>query len=164
MKRQVFIALSVLFFLISCGGPTQEDIYLYEVNEVEVNQAGVDKDNPKAELEFISLVYSDLFGGNVSQGEIDAIIVAYASLGDKELITDLVIRNMLNDGRASLPSEGEMRSDIDKFIVDTYVKFYIREPNAYEKWELKRIIEADPDMTPEMIYYAFLTSDEYRFF
>jgi len=109
-------------------------------------------------------VYSDLFGGNVSQGEIDAIIVAYASLGDKELITDLVIRNLLNDGRASLPSEGEMRSDIDKFIVDTYVKFYIREPNAYEKWELKRIIEADPGMTPEMIYYAFLTSDEYRFF
>jgi len=161
----IFLPLiSSLLFLASCGNAEQEDIYLYGVNPVDVSTSSVDKENPKADLEFISLVYADLFGGNVSQLEIDLMIIAFNSLGDKQLITDIIIRNMLNSNEASVPTDGEMRVDVDEFIDQTYLKFYIREPNAYEKWELKKMIEEDTELTPEMIYYAFLTSDEYRYF
>ena len=57
-----------------------------------------------------------------------------------------------------------MRANVDQFITDIYNKLYVRDPNEYERWFLKDLIESDSELTPEMIYYAFLTSDEYRFF
>ncbi|MEO0898974.1 MAG: hypothetical protein AAFY71_21360 [Bacteroidota bacterium] len=163
MKKILIISFALLPLLFACGDP-QENVYLYEVNTVDVEQSGVDKNNPKADLEFISLVYADLFGGTVSQSDIDVMIIAFTALGDKQLITDIIIRNMLNSPQANVPSDAQMRNDIEKFIEDTYLKFYIREPNAYEKWELQGMIEGDSELIPEMIYYAFLTSDEYRYF
>ena len=74
------------------------------------------------------------------------------------------IRNFLNAPGANVPSSQAMRSDVNRFITDTYKKFYVREPGEYELWYLGNLIQNDPDMTPEMIYYAFLTSDEYRFY
>ena len=63
-----------------------------------------------------------------------------------------------------MPTDQIMRADIDQFITDTYLRFYVREPGQYERWQLKQMIEQDAEITPEMIYYAFLTSDEYRYY
>ena len=45
--------LAFALLMVSCQ--SGQDVYLYEVNEVEVSQSGVEKNNPKADLEFISL-------------------------------------------------------------------------------------------------------------
>lgn len=161
MKHLICSSLLALLFLASCQ---KEDIYLYEVNQVSVSQPGVDKANQKSDIEFLSLAYADLFGTTISADNLNVMVQAYASMGDKNLIADIIIRNLINTPGARVPTDAEMRADIDGFITDTYKKFYIREPGEYESWYLRQLIEEDTDFSPDMIYYAFLTSDEYRYY
>ncbi len=145
-------------------GCQAEDVYLYEVNTVNVVQSGAEKVNQKSDLEFLSLAYSDLFGSTIPAQELNRVVVAYESMGDKSLVADMIIRNLLNSPGVQIPSASSMRANPDQFITDTYRKFFIREPGEYERWYLRQLITEDPDMTPEMIYYAFLTSAEYRYY
>lgn len=161
MKRSIYFSLIAILWLSACQ---KEDVYLYEVDQVSVNQPGVNKANQKSDLEFLSLAYADLFGTTISADNLNIMVQAYASMGDKNLIADIIIRNLLNTPGARIPTDAEMRADVDGFISETYKKFYIREPGEYEVWYLKQLIEEDSDFSPEMIYYAFLTSDEYRYY
>lgn len=155
------MVLTFPLLLLGCG---QEDIYLYEVNPVAVNQPGVEKSNQKSDLEFLSLAYADLFGTTISSIQLNTMVQAYESLGDKTLIADIIIRNLLSAPGAKIPTNAEMRADPDEFINQTYKKFFIRLPGEYERWYLNQLITEDPDFSPEMVYYAFLTSDEYRYY
>lgn len=157
---RMMVVLLPLFFL-ACN---QEDVYLYEVNPVEVNQPGVEKANQKSDLEFLSLAYADLFGTTISSSQLNVMVQSYESMGDKTLIADIIIRNLLNTPGAKIPTDAAMRSDLDRFINETYKKFFIRLPGEYESWYLKQLITEDTDFGPEMVYYAFLTSDEYRYY
>ncbi|MEL6649211.1 MAG: hypothetical protein AAFQ87_00255 [Bacteroidota bacterium] len=148
--------------LVACQGG--QDVYLYEVNEVDIRSTNLEKNNLKSDLEFLSLVYSDLFGTTVPENTLTQMLNSYNSIGDKTLIADYLIRNMLNAPNAGVPSDQEMRGDVEAFIGATYKKFYVREASEYERWYLKQAIEQDPDLSPEQIYYAFLTSDEYRYY
>jgi hypothetical protein len=158
-----FASLLLLSGLLLFGCES-EQTYLYEVNNVTVRESGVSKENLKSELEFLSLAYNDLFATTLTEDQLFNLAQAYSSLGDKNLIVDILIRNFLNAPGANVPSSQAMRSDVNRFITDTYKKFYVREPGEYELWYLGNLIQNDPEMTPEMIYYAFLTSDEYRFY
>ncbi len=155
------IVLIFSMFLLACE---QEDIYLYEVNPVEVSQPGVEKSNQKSDLEFLSLAFADLFGTTISSSQLNTMVQAYESMGDKTLIADIIIRNLLSAPGAKIPTNAEMRADLDEFINQTYKKFFIRLPGEYESWYLRQLITEDPDFSPEMVYYAFLTSDEYRYY
>lgn len=161
MQRNILF-LILIPLLFACKDP--DPVFVYEVNEVEVNQAGLNKNNLKNDLEFISLAYSDIFGTTVTEQILNQLVTAYNSIGDKTLIADYIIKNMLNAPGAQIPSAQDMRSDVGLFINDTYKKFYVREPNEYERWYFSQLIDQDPDMTPELIYYSFLTSDEYRYY
>lgn len=149
------------FLLVACSA---EDIYLYEVNQVSVSQSGVDKANQKSDIEFLSLAYADLFGSTISAQQLNSMVAAYSSMGDKTLIADMIIRNLLQVPGAQVPTNAQMRADVDAFINDTYKKFFIRDPGEYERWYLHKFITEDPEVTPVMVYYAFLTSDEYRYY
>lgn len=161
MRRSI---ISLILILLALGGCQPDKAYVFEVNPVEVSQIGVDKNNLKSDLEFLSLAFSDLFGESISQEVLANMVNAYTSLGDKQLMADLIIRNMLQRPEADVPTDQEMRQDIDLFVENTYKKFYVRTPGEYERWYFKNLIENDPEITPEMIYYSFLSSDEYRFF
>ncbi|MBK8441903.1 MAG: hypothetical protein IPL35_00160 [Sphingobacteriales bacterium] len=88
----------------------------------------------------------------------------YAAIGDKDLVTDMLIRDFLKRDNAPLPSDFEMRLNIPVFVENTYQKFYHRKPTEMEKWYWNDAIGKDADITPSLIYYTFLTSEEYRFF
>ncbi|MEL7530993.1 MAG: hypothetical protein AAFN10_06785 [Bacteroidota bacterium] len=154
--------LALALLMISCQGG--QDVYLYEVNELEVNGTNLDKNNLKTDLEFLSLAYSDLFGTTIPENALNQMVNSYNSVGDKQLIADYIIRNMLEAPGASVPSDQEMRADIAAFVGDTYKKFFVREPSEYESWHFQQLIEQDSEISPEQIYYAFLTSDEYRYY
>jgi hypothetical protein len=164
-KTTTYILLLLLLtFFAGTSCKKAEDVYLYEVNEVTVNQPGVEKNNLKTELEFISLAYTDLFGATLSENQLYVLLNSYVSMGDKALISDIIIRNFLNDPGADIPSKQQMQQDPGSFISGAYKKFYLREPGEYERWYFINLIANDPDLTPEEIYYGFLTSDEYRFY
>jgi hypothetical protein len=71
---------------------------------------------------------------------------------------------MLNSPNVSLPDNQSMRNDIHLFVKNAYLKLYNREPNELEAYTLGSFISEDAAITPELVYYSMMTSDEYRYY
>ena len=155
----LFATLSVVE--VSCKKETK---YTYGVNDVTVTQPGVSNPNAKSTFEFISIAYSDLFGTSISAGELTDLSLCYLAFGDKKFIEDLIIRNFLNKPGVIIPTQAQMTADVPAFVSATYRKFYNRDPNEFEKWQVVNYINSTSNITPELVYYAFMTSDEYRYY
>lgn len=163
-KNSFFVGILLVAFT-SCKKEKEKIYeYVYEVKDVNVNQAGVNKPNVKSTVEFISIAYSDLFGTTIDQVNLTNLSLAYIAFGDKKFIEDMIIRNFLNKSGVVIPTKAEMTADVSAFVKATYRKFYNREPNEFEKWQLVNYINSDSNVTPELVYYSFMTSDEYRYY
>ena len=143
---------------------TKEKKYQYNVNTVSVEQNGGEKNNRKSTTEFISIAYADLFNTNISQSKLVNLSIAYSSFGDLKVIEERIIKNFLNDSNIYIPQFSTVNNDTTLFIVNSYKKFYNREPNEFEKHYWKELIRSHSEITPSTIYYALMTSDEYRFY
>jgi hypothetical protein len=150
--------------LLLLAGCKKEKIYTYEVDDVTVEQPGALKPNVKSDLEVLSIAYSDLFGTTIPADALEALALSYQSFGDKRLVMDMVILNFLNDPNVQMPSDATMRADIEGFVDASYRKFFVREPSAFERWFVSDLIRKDAGLTPDLVYYAFMTSAEYRFY
>lgn len=160
--KKIYTLLFVLF--VAASACKKEKKYVYGVNDVNVSQPGVDKPNVKSTLEFISIAYSDLFGTSIGAAELTDLSLAYLSFGDKKLIEDMIVRNFLAKPGVVIPSASTMTSDVPGFVQTTYRKFYNRDPNEFEKWQVVNYINNNSSVTPELVYYSFMTSDEYRYY
>lgn len=154
-----------LAFVCLCVTSCKKDVsYIYDVNDTNVTQPGVSKPNVKSTLEFISIAYSDLFGTTIGAGELTDLSLSYLAFGDKKFIEDRIIRNFLNKTGVIIPTQTTMTADVGAFVQATYRKFYNRDPNEFEKWQIVNKINGDSSITPELVYYSFMTSDEYRYY
>ena len=153
--------MCLIFGAIAC---TKEKSYLYQVTNVNVTQPGGNKQNVKSTEEFISLAYSDLFGTTIPKQELINLTQAYNSFGDLKLIEDMIIRNFLNTTGIVIPSSATMRADVNGFVSSSYQKFLNRNPNAYEKWFITNVIQSDTTISPVLVYYSFMTSNEYMYY
>lgn len=151
-----------LFIFLSCKKDEQQVVY--HVNPEKVYQNAAEKRSLKSESEFISIAYSDLFGNAISYNELQKIQDPYLSFGDKSLIVDLIIRNFLSKPNVDIPTDAAMRSNVASFVTDAYLKIYNRKPNEFEQWKMEQLINTDNAITAELIYYALLTSNEYRYY
>src|SRR5262249_12268731 len=158
-KKIFFIAC--LFIAASC---TKDKTYIYNVNGVNVTQQSGVKGTAKSTTEFVSIAYSDLFGTTISNDDLTKLFTAYSAFGDKKLIEDRIIRNFLNMPGTNIPTSQQMRNDIPTFITNTYKKLFNRNPNEFEKYYLKNMIQGDTSITSEMMFYSFMTSNEYRYY
>ena len=154
----------ILMTVVIFAACTKDKSYVYEVNKVTVQQPGSVKTNAKTTIEFISIAYSHLFGTTITNDRLVKINAAYSSFGDKKLMEDRIIRNFLNDPSAVIPAEPAMRANLSQFVTDTYKKFLNRDPNAMEKYFLSNLIQNDTSIKPDMVYYSFMTSNEYRYY
>ena len=160
-QKKIFLGIALIlitFFIASCK---KETSYVYQVNDVNVSQTDVNKENTKSVIEFISIAYSDVFGTTISQNDLENLSNMYDSFGDLKLMEDLIIRNFLNQTN-TIPTDQEMKADVNTFIKDTYHKLLNRDPNEFEVWYLTNEINTDASITAELVYYGILTSDEYR--
>lgn len=165
MRGFKFIALSLIGLLIfTTPACKKENIFIYDIENVKVSRSNSTKENLKNEIEFISIAYADVFGTSPNQSSLNALSVIYLSFGDKKLIEDLIIKNMLNNAGAQIPSDTEMRADIEVFIRNAYLKLYNRQPDEFELWKLNELISSDQSLTAKLIYYSMMTSDEYRYY
>ncbi len=158
--KNIFLLIAITFFF-SC---TEEKKYQYEVTPVGVGNGGGVKTNQKSTTEFISIAYSDLYGTVIPQTKLVNLSVAYNSFGDLKVIEQRIIANFLNDTTIHLPTTPSVGGDTTLFIINSYKKFYNREPNAYEKFKWLDLIRSNSSATPTTIYFALMTSDEYRFY
>lgn len=162
IATKFFLILSLLVF--SFTACKKETDYIYGVDDVQVRKDVGSKTVAKSMVEFISIAYADVFGNTISQNQLGQLSLLYLSFGDKRLLEDLLIKNMLNSQLASLPSNTEMRADIGAFVRSSYLKLLNREPNELEAFTLAKEIANDPSLRVDMVYYSMMTSDEYRFY
>lgn len=156
------LLIALLFILNACKEETE---YQYGVNDVSVSQEGTEKTNRKSTAEFISIAYSDLYGTAIPQTKLVNLSIVYSSFGDLNVIEERIISNFLNDStHIHLPPSVSVNGDTSQFIVNTYRKFYNRNPNEFEKYKWTEMIRSNVSITPATIYFTFMTSDEYRFY
>ena len=156
-------ALALLFLAVVFFSSCKKD-YVYVVNDVTVTQPGGEKTNVKTTTEFISIVYSDLFNTNVPTDTLLYVQAAYDAFGDKKLIEDRIVRHFLNSPYVQIPSDAAMRANIPQFVDETIQKFFNRTPDAFENYFISNIIQNSAGITPLMVYYACMTSNEYRYY
>jgi hypothetical protein len=162
-KIVTLLGFCVLTFLFS-GCQQGDNYYVYEVETLSLNQEAASKTRLKNSSKFIATAYSDIFGVAISPIKLDEISLTYESFGDSKIIEDMVIRNFLNERNTQIPTSILMRSDTEKFVKETYQRFFTRQPTALEVYKWKSAIESNPNLSSELVYYGFLTSDEYRYY
>lgn len=147
--------------LASCK---KEEDLIYELEPVRVAQSGTGKSQLKTTDQFVTIAWQDLFGSNIPQYEMSKLNVVYTAFGDKKVVEDIIIRNFLNKPGLVIPSSPAINGDTLEFIKATYMKFYNREPGVFESFYLREQFRLNPALKPEGLYYALMTSDEYRFY
>ncbi len=170
MKTRFLLPLLVLLSMAACKTETEVikepsvNAYIYDVDAEDLYQSNAEKNKQKSAEQYISILYANLFQSTVPQGDLADLGEIRKAIGDKQMADELILNAFVNDGSVSIPSNAEMRADIEAFVQETYLRFFLREPTAYEIFELKAEIEEDPDLTPELIYQAFALSNEYKFY
>lgn len=166
--KQLVISCLVILSLSGCQETilreTKVDQVIYSVDTVTIYASNVEKDKLKSSIQFISILYADLFKQPITSATLTRLDELILSLGDKGLANDMVISDFLQDASIALPTATEMRSDVPAFVAATYIRFYARQPTEYEAYYLSSMIEQDAGMTPEMIYLSFMLSDEYLYY
>ena len=76
----------------------------------------------------------------------------------------MIISNFMNKPGVMIPTDAEMRANVNDFVIATYNRFLVRNPTEAEKVWFNNMIEADPNVTPELIYFSFALSEEYLFY
>jgi hypothetical protein len=154
--------LPALIFFTSCKKEINPD--RYEVNPVELYSSIGDKTKIKSREQYVSILYTNLFQQALSGNQLVEIIDCLESIGDKELGREVLISNFMNQAGVQLPSDSLMRSNPDEFIAETYERFFVREPSQAEITWFKNFIESNPQLSPELVYFAFALSNEYLYY
>jgi len=142
----------------------KNDETLYEVNEVELLPTNVNKTRLKTNEQYVSILYANLFQKALSANKVYDVSQCFESIGDQAIAREVLISNFMNKPGVIIPTVAQMNSNIDQFIIDTYKRFYIRQPTEAEKQFLHQTILADPNITPELVYFSFALSDEYMYY
>lgn len=168
IKKHIIIFLCI-GLLVQCKTEREQitqpgSQYLYEVNNEIIYQSNVEKDKQKSDAQYISILHTNLFDAPVTQQDLQELSEVRRAMGDKQMADELILNNFVNQPDVIIPSNSDMRSDVQRFIDETYIRFFLRLPDAYEVHELKAMIDSDQDLTPELIYQSFALSNEYKFY
>ena len=161
------LALLVLFFL-SCKKEVEETVVysnvIYNVDDVSIYNSNAEKTKQKSPELQLSIMYSDVYNQAISTNKLLEIAELSLSNGDKTMFTEMIFSQFLSDPSANVPSNTQMRADIDLFVKDTYIRFFQRNPSEYELIYLKNLISNDAMITVENVFTSFVLSNEYYFY
>lgn len=152
---------SLLLLATACK---KEQRVIYEVQQQELYQNASQKTTLKTTTQFITIAYNDLFGANISNDELNKMDIALQSLGDKSVVQDMIVKNLLNRSSVQVVSDNAMRADVPEFVRGAYLRFFNRQPTEFELWKMTDLIQKDQSITPKLVYYSLMTSDEYRYY
>ncbi len=166
MNMHIFKGMAVLTLLtvfVAC----KKNSSTYEVVNTSSYGDNLNKDKSKSNIEFHSILSTNLFQKPSSINELSRIDRVIQSCGDKSLINEVIISNYMNSSNVRLPSRRMMVDSTERFVEETYIRFFIRRPTEAEKTWFINFINANksnPNFRPELVYTAFAASDEYMFY
>lgn len=137
---------------------------IFELNDVGLASDNANKDKLKSTEQFVSILYTSLFQESISTNQLYELNLCMDSIGDKDLAREVLIANFFNTEGVNIPTVEEMNADIDGFIADTFARFFVRIPSEAEKTWIRNFIQSNPGMTPELVYFAFVLSNEYQYY
>lgn len=158
---KIAILVLMIFSLQIFSSCTVEDNYLYEIKEQTILPVNSEKDKDKSNVQYISILYTNLFRKAMSPNDMLDALRAIESIGDKQIAFDILVSKYMNSDEVVLPTEEEMREDPEKFIRDTYKRFFVRQPTQAELTWMINYINSRPEVNPEHFYFAFATSNEH---
>lgn len=165
---QIFTIAFAMFFSFSCKKKIEEQIVydniIYGVDDVEVYSSNAQKTSQKSAELLVSIMYADIFNQGINTNTLLEISEIYLALGDKTMFNELIFSHFFKDPTAVVPTDLQMRADIETFIEESYIRFFQRNPSEYEKHFLKDLITNDNDITVENVYTSFVLSNEYYFY
>lgn len=164
MNTHIFKGLVLGLLLL---GACKKNDNTYEVVNTSSYGDNLNKDKSKSNIEFHSILSTNLFQKPSSINELSRTDRVIQSCGDKTLINEVIISNYMNSTNVKLPSRQMMVDSTDRFIEETYIRFFIRRPTQAERTWFKNFINANksnPNFRPELVYTAFAASDEYMFY
>ena len=159
--RKIYIIFSLILFTFAA---CKKEEPIYDVNQIQSTSYNANKDKLKSPAQYISILYANLFQQALSANELVEITRCIESIGDKEVAHEIILSNFMNKSGVTLPSDSLMRSDLNGFIEETYKRFYVRDITEAEREFFLNFFESHPDLTVEMVYYAFSLSNEYQFY
>ena len=157
-RRFIFLISFLLFF--SCN----KEEPVYQLNQINSSSYNANKNKLKSTMQYISILYANLFQTALSSNELVEITNCIESIGDKEVAHEIVLSNFMNSQQVLIPSDSLMRSDLNQFIEETYKRFYVRDITEAERKFFIDFFESNPDVSSEMVYMAFALSNEYQFY
>ncbi len=143
---------------------TKEIHVQYQVNAANIYESKAQKFKNKNEAEYISILYTSLYQKAIDPMELFQAQSVLYSIGDQNVAKEMLLSGYFNNPKIIIPSNADMRKDIPAFITETYKRFYLRYPSEAEKVYFTNYIKNNPEVTVELIYTAFSTSDEYSFY
>ena len=159
--RTMLLVLTAVWLLpTSCK--KEDDSYL--VNTELILPASAFKTKLKTNQQYVAILHANLFQQALSANELYDIAQCIESIGDKEVAREVVISNFMNKPGVQIPTDSAMHADMDKFVIETYKRFLVREPSQAEITYFKNFILSDPNVTPELVYFSFALSNEYLFY
>lgn len=161
ISRNVLL-FSVFLLLFSSAGCEKDK--LYEVNEETILPPNANKTKLKSDQQYIAILYANLFQTALSSDDLFETSECVQSIGDKDLVHEVLISNYMNRSNVILPTNEEMRADVDEFITETYNRFLVRNPTEAERQYFKNYINTNPNVRPELVYFSFALSNEYQYY
>ena len=162
IKGLALLLLSALI-LFSCK-EEEKNPDEYVVNPLTTLPPNAGKTKQKTDQQYVAILHANLFQVALSANQIFEISQCIQSIGDKEVAREVIISNFMNENDVKMPSDKEMRADLRKFITDTYNRFLVRNPTEAEITYFENYISANPNVTPELVYFSFALSNEYLFY
>ena len=163
-NHKVIVVIGMLLLIGACK---KKDPNTYGVVDTNTYGNNLNKDKDKSNIEFHSILTTNLFQKPSSINELSRIDRVIQSCGDKTLINEVIISNYMNSSNVKLPSRQMMIDSTERFVEETYIRFFIRRPTEAEKTWFINFIQSNksnPNFRPELVYTAFAASDEYMFY
>ena len=157
---------NLLWMLLALGvfACNKEKDILYGVNETPALPVNAEKNKLKSPAQYLAILHANLFQEALSSNELVQLTNIVEAFGDKALIHEVIISNFMNESGVILPPDSLMRNDMDAFIEETYKRFFVRQPTELEKEFFRNYLQANENVTPELVYLAFSLADEYQFY
>ena len=156
--------LGFLFLLLWISSCQKDNPVVYEVNPQDILSPTEGKIKEKSPEQFVAVLHANLFGTPISVSDQVEVERLLRSTGDKRLTWELLVSSYMNDPNVQLPDNLIIQNDMDGFIVETYNRFYFRPPSQIELEWWRNYLTNNPDVSTELVYLAFATSDEYFFY
>lgn len=157
-------ALPILSAILILSFTSCEKDVEYEVNEETILPPNANKTKLKSDQQYIAILYANLFQTALSSDNLFEASECIQSIGDKTLAHEVLISNYMNKSDVILPTNEEMRADLDAFITETYNRFLVRNPTEAERQYFKNYINTHPNVRPELVYFSFALSNEYQYY